>query len=166
MTDKIKKSSPEGSPRPVDDGEREEPDAGRRARRRALLGTISAAGLSGAVHLPKQWARPVVDHVLLPAHAQISGRCLLDCTATAALNFVTAATDTSTGIVISFTSTLTVVCQRDSDNQTASASASTSGSLSQTETTVPTVTSTTLGLSGSFTGAECNLDLSNLFNQQ
>ena len=40
-----------------------------RVRRRALLGAISGAGVVGATKLPGQWTRPVVDHVLLPAHA-------------------------------------------------------------------------------------------------
>ncbi len=40
-----------------------------RAQRRALLGAISTAGVVGAAKLPGQWTRPVVDHVLLPAHA-------------------------------------------------------------------------------------------------
>ncbi len=38
-------------------------------KRRALLGAISTAGVVGAAKLPGQWTRPVVDHVLLPAHA-------------------------------------------------------------------------------------------------
>ena len=40
-----------------------------KAKRRALLGAISTAGVVGAAKLPGQWTRPVVDHVLLPAHA-------------------------------------------------------------------------------------------------
>jgi hypothetical protein len=49
-----------------------QPDRARVARRRALLGAISAAGVAGAVQLPQQWTRPVVDHVVLPAHGQLS----------------------------------------------------------------------------------------------
>ena len=41
-----------------------------KVRRRALLGAISTAGVVGAAKLPGQWTRPVVDHVLLPAHAE------------------------------------------------------------------------------------------------
>ncbi|HSH44009.1 MAG TPA: hypothetical protein VK973_17935 [Arenicellales bacterium] len=49
-----------------------QPDEARVSRRRALLGAISAAGVTGATQLPQQWARPVVDNVILPAHAQLS----------------------------------------------------------------------------------------------
>ncbi|GJL82541.1 MAG: hypothetical protein DHS20C01_21750 [marine bacterium B5-7] len=56
-------------------------------RRRALVAAISAVGVSGATQLPKQWSRPVVDHVLLPAHAQTTTpvstsepACLISCT--------------------------------------------------------------------------------------
>ncbi len=38
------------------------------ARRRALLGL--AGGVVGATQLPATWTKPVVDSVLLPAHAQ------------------------------------------------------------------------------------------------
>jgi len=58
-----------------------DPD-GRRETRRALLATISGIGLAGAARLPSQWSRPVVDHVLLPAHAAGSATitaCTLYC---------------------------------------------------------------------------------------
>lgn len=48
------------------------PDVATVSRRRALLGAISAAGVAGATQLPQQWSRPVVDNVILPAHAQLS----------------------------------------------------------------------------------------------
>ena len=38
-------------------------------KRRALIASITAAGAAG---LPSQWRKPVVDHILLPAHAQTS----------------------------------------------------------------------------------------------
>lgn len=42
--------------------------------RRALLKSIAAAGTTAAAasQIPKKWSRPVVDSVLLPAHAQMS----------------------------------------------------------------------------------------------
>ncbi|MGH1541549.1 MAG: hypothetical protein ACRBHB_14070 [Arenicella sp.] len=40
-----------------------------RTRRKALVASIAVAGAAG---LPSQWKRPIVDHVLLPAHAQTS----------------------------------------------------------------------------------------------
>lgn len=51
-----------------------------RSTRRALLAAISGAGVAGAMRLPSQWSRPVVDHIMLPAHAQgsITG-CTLIC---------------------------------------------------------------------------------------
>ena len=46
-----------------------ESNSSSRERRRALLATVSAAGVVGASKLPSQWARPVIDHAILPAHA-------------------------------------------------------------------------------------------------
>ena len=40
-----------------------------RNQRRALMASIVAAG---AVGLPTQWKKPVIDHILLPAHAETS----------------------------------------------------------------------------------------------
>ena len=45
------------------------PSTNSRIKRRALLGAISTAGVVGAAKLPGQWSQPIVDHVLLPAHA-------------------------------------------------------------------------------------------------
>ena len=56
-------------------------DDARMARRRGLLGVISAVGGVGATKLPEQWTRPVVDSVLLPAHAQSTEEvCEVTCT--------------------------------------------------------------------------------------
>jgi hypothetical protein len=136
----------------------------RRMRRRALLGAISAVGLTGAAPLPRHWARPVVDHILLPAHAQTSPAlaCTIDCTGTAEITFVTSATSTGTGIDVTLTQALTIACQREPDGETVSSSSSISTTFTDSETTVPTATSTTFGFSGSFTGTECELDLSDV----
>ncbi len=74
-----------------------------KAKRRALLGAISTAGVVGVAKLPSQWTRPVVDHVLLPVHAAttddtaaaglgtststsaITSNCVLSCTTAALL---------------------------------------------------------------------------------
>ncbi|KAA3631455.1 MAG: hypothetical protein DWQ08_04830 [Proteobacteria bacterium] len=40
--------------------------------RRRLLGTLAAGGVAGAT-LPGQWKKPVIDAVVLPAHAQTTG---------------------------------------------------------------------------------------------
>lgn len=49
-------------------------------RRRRLLAAITAAGATSAA-LPDRWNRPVVDAVLLPAHAQATpAACGLTCT--------------------------------------------------------------------------------------
>ena len=44
------------------------------ASRRRLMKTLAAGGVmtTAAIQLPKQWAKPLVDIVLLPAHAQTS----------------------------------------------------------------------------------------------
>jgi len=48
-------------------------DANSTADRRRLVQALVLAGSAGAARsLPDQWARPVVDSVLLPAHAQTS----------------------------------------------------------------------------------------------
>jgi len=68
--------------------EAHETDTERRAKRRALLTAISSASVLGASKLPNQWARPVVDHVLLPVHAAGSPAaadtlgCEISCTVT------------------------------------------------------------------------------------
>ena len=50
--------------------------------RRKLLKSIAAG--SGAIvagkNLPESWSRPVVDSVMLPAHAQTSQACTIDIT--------------------------------------------------------------------------------------
>ena len=40
-----------------------------KSRRKVLLASVAAAGAAG---LPSEWKRPIVDSVLLPAHAQMS----------------------------------------------------------------------------------------------
>lgn len=46
----------------------------RSAKRRKMLGMIAAGGgvLASRAHLPQTWGRPVVESVLLPAHAVVS----------------------------------------------------------------------------------------------
>jgi len=45
----------------------------RQLARRRLLQLLSVGGLVGAGKLlPKEWVRPVVDEVMLPAHAQLT----------------------------------------------------------------------------------------------
>jgi hypothetical protein len=48
-----------------------EPDLGRRRLFKALAGVGVVA--VGAAALPRRWTRPVIDSVLLPAHAQATG---------------------------------------------------------------------------------------------
>ncbi len=86
-----------------------------KAGRRALLGAISAAGVVGSAKLPGQWTRPVVDHVLLPAHAAttddagssptggtstfittVTSNCVVTCTSAFALISVETATSAGT----------------------------------------------------------------------
>jgi len=50
-----------------------------RSRRSALKKLLIAAGvLTGYQVLPKQWTRPIIEQVVLPAHAQTSGVSLTD----------------------------------------------------------------------------------------
>ncbi|MGE0704364.1 MAG: hypothetical protein AB7F99_14100 [Vicinamibacterales bacterium] len=50
------------------------PDAHGRARRRLLL-TLAATGgaFASANVLPREWTRPIIDTIVVPAHAQASG---------------------------------------------------------------------------------------------
>jgi hypothetical protein len=58
-------------------------------KRRKLLGAIAAGGAAANL-LPSKWSKPVVESVLLPAHAQLSPAAALStfaCTATGYLFF-------------------------------------------------------------------------------
>lgn len=60
--------------------------------RRRLLKAMGAAGgiVAGARTLPPTWTQPVVDGVLLPAHAQTSpGECPVRCSLAISMNFST-----------------------------------------------------------------------------
>lgn len=68
-------------------GEMDAPCAAQQHRRR-LLRAVTAAGLGGTATLPTQWSRPLVDAVLLPAHAQATPvvsqpACNITCTSEA-----------------------------------------------------------------------------------
>ena len=56
---------------------REESQQKSRARRKLLFGAAVAAG--GAAVLPASWTKPVVDTVLLPAHAQTTDTLQTNC---------------------------------------------------------------------------------------
>jgi len=59
-----------------------EPSAGLDScKRRKLLSSIAAGGAAVSL-LPQKWSKPVVDSVLLPAHAQMSPGALVACTVT------------------------------------------------------------------------------------
>lgn len=47
--------------------------------RRRLLKAIGGGTAAGATLLPGRWSKPVVDAVLLPAHAQTSRPCNVEC---------------------------------------------------------------------------------------
>ncbi len=42
-------------------------------RRKALQGIVGAGSVAGLVAAPDKWVKPVVDSVILPAHAQTTG---------------------------------------------------------------------------------------------
>jgi len=56
---------------------REEDTQKSRARRKLLLGATAVAG--GAAALPTSWTKPVVDTVLLPAHAETTDTLQTNC---------------------------------------------------------------------------------------
>lgn len=47
-------------------------------RRNAL--TLLGVGAVSAVAMPSKWSKPLVDAVILPAHAQTSAMCMTDAT--------------------------------------------------------------------------------------
>lgn len=62
-----------------DNNQKQAPD--RRLARRRLLQLLSVGGLVGAGKLlPKDWVQPVLDEVMLPAHAQLTNGPLPDAT--------------------------------------------------------------------------------------
>lgn len=92
--------------------------------RRTLLKAISAAGVVGAAKLPEQWGRPVVDHVLLPAHAAGSPEFLCALTCTIERAFAVAITrssdstingDTTYPITVCYFVTVGATCSRQTD---------------------------------------------------
>jgi len=140
----------------------------KRAKRRALLGAISGAGMIGAAKLPGQWARPVVDHVLLPAHAQASP-CVFTCEIFGSASTSVASADGT--YFISFTIIFTQACTRSPGGDSLSSSFSTSASSTSTtfpETYTETGLTTTSGNESFFSttvGSFCSLPISDLFNQ-
>ncbi len=59
------------------EGETRKPDAHGQARRRLLL-TLAATGgaFASANLLPRHWTRPIIDTIIVPAHAQATGPVL------------------------------------------------------------------------------------------
>lgn len=47
--------------------------------RRRLLKALGGSALASGMLLPSRWSKPIVDIVLLPAHAQITGVCNAEC---------------------------------------------------------------------------------------
>lgn len=54
-------------------------------RRRTLLAAIATGGAVASSELPGRWSRPMIDAVMLPAHAQTSPTDDSTCTATVAI---------------------------------------------------------------------------------
>jgi len=161
-----------------------------KARRRSLLKAISAAGVVGAAKLPKQWGRPVVDHVLLPAHAAgspVDFLCALTCTVQRAFAVaITRSSDATTGgnttypISVSYFVTVGATCSRQTDgavfgtnvsSQLFSSFVSTDAEHSFFMTYFPTSPTyseiqpsgfdfSTVFSSGVTTGTQCEVDLS------
>lgn len=136
-------------------------DDPRKTTRRALLGTISAIGAAGATQLPTQWTRPVVDHVVLPVHAQTSLEgCQVTCTQAATQN-VTIVTG-GTAPVVTQAFTIARTCERQPIGDSASTSSSTSTSF--TAQLLPITTSGSTSFSISLAGSDlCTVDATDLF---
>ena len=62
------------SQQPVDVGESDvdDNDDKRQLTRRRLMTTLAVSGAAAPLVLPNQWARPVIDMVVVPAHEQSS----------------------------------------------------------------------------------------------
>jgi len=142
--------------------ENETTNSTKTARRRALLGAISAIGAS---QLPGQWSRPVVDHVLLPAHAAKSNGSfdipLTDCDITCTSAFTVFNITDGDLSRITFTTTTAVTCLR----QPGGAFDSASGSLSTSQTGefFPASTSESNSISFSFSSSSlCGLNFTEL----
>jgi len=140
-----------------------------RQRRRALLAAISAAGVAGGAELPRQWARPVVDHVLLPAHAQTSPRdegCEFLCTIEFGTKFESAFDLGTSFITLTLSGGTFATCERQPGGETASyfSGENSTGFLPSTITDpLTTYTLDRFTNSVEFTGgSECELDLSDL----
>ena len=84
MTDKSKGSTSDDTKNDICDEEKIVHDPEDRVRRQALQKIIAGAGMVAGYHvLPDKWIRPVVDKMVLPAHAATSVPSLNDpCTLT------------------------------------------------------------------------------------
>lgn len=142
----------------------------KRVKRRVLLAAISAAGLAGTARLPNQWSRPVVDHVLLPAHAVGSiTACTLDCIDQLLATIVISTSDGATEVTVSVTEILAFSCTRIPDGASISTSVTSSTvtnaptsattTFSGTSITLSTVTQMTNGLPPT----ACSIPLDQLF---
>ena len=133
--------------------------------RRALLGGIAAAG-AAATRLPEQWQRPVVDHVLLPVHANLSAFTGTQCAVTFTENVFREISGTTTGSgTYTVTSTQFISASRDWDG--AFESFSTSAAFTSFFSSGLSTSSTSFGsnssqiLSGA-SSSQCSRPLSNI----
>lgn len=91
-----------------------------KTRRTALLGAVGVAGAAG---LPSEWKKPIIDGLLLPAHAQMSP--------TTSTSAVTSNTATGTG---TSTMTSTMTSSSSMPTMTSTMTSTTSGTTIQTST--------------------------------
>ena len=74
---------------------------GKREKRRTLLAAIAATGALASEGFPKKWSRPVIDSVVLPAHAQQSPFQTVTCTVSETISgFRMEVFGTSTGTTV------------------------------------------------------------------
>jgi hypothetical protein len=88
-------------------------------KRRRLLSAIVAGGAASTL-LPQKWSKPVVDSVMLPAHAQMSPGALVACTVTGYLiSGTTSGSQSSSSYIIPATSPSTTITDTEFSNYTA-----------------------------------------------
>lgn len=84
-----------------------------RSHRRRLLQAITAVGATSAA-LPDRWSRPVIDSVLLPAHAQVTPVevCELTCSRAQQETWVVVRNAVTAGaFILGYTSATIVQCE-------------------------------------------------------
>ena len=94
-------------------------------QRRRLLSAVAVAGAAGASRLPEKWQRPVIDHALLPAHAQMTFEGTICAFSISFSQFRDYEPTGNTSGTFTFSETETIFASRDWDSATFSTVSST-----------------------------------------